>query len=90
MARQPYPSDLTDRAWDPIQPALPEQPGRGCKRNLDMREVVHAIFSLLCIGCQWRSLHMTGLCCTDLTFTGQAITLTLHPTAPTCPCPTCQ
>jgi transposase len=30
------------------------------------------------------------LCCTDLTFTDQAITLTLHSTAPTCPCPTCQ
>jgi transposase len=30
------------------------------------------------------------LCCTDLTSTNQEITLTLHSTTPTCPCPTCQ
>jgi putative transposase len=56
MARQPYPSDLTDAEWEAIQPALPEQTGRGRKRTLDMREILNAIFYLLRTGCQWRYL----------------------------------
>jgi transposase len=53
MARQPYPSDLADAEWKAIQPALPEQTGRGRERSLDLREILNAIFYLLRTGGQW-------------------------------------
>jgi putative transposase len=52
------PSDLTDEEWDIREPILekadPYTTGR--PRQVDLREVVHAIFYLNKTGCQWRYL----------------------------------
>ena len=53
-----YPSDLTDEEWDILKPILekadPYTTGR--PRQVDLREVVNAIFYLNKTGCQWRYL----------------------------------
>ena len=50
--RKPYPSDLTDEQWDVIQPLIPVN-SIGRPRTVEMREVLHAIFSLNRSGCRW-------------------------------------
>ena len=53
-----YPSDLTDEEWDILKPILekadPYTTGR--PRQVDLREVLNAIFYLNKTGCQWRYL----------------------------------
>ena len=53
-----YPSDLTDEEWNILEPILkktdPYTTGR--PRQVDLREVINAIFYLNKTGCQWRSL----------------------------------
>ena len=53
-----YPSDLTDEEWGILEPILekadPYTTGR--PRQVDLREVVNAIFYLNKTGCQWRYL----------------------------------
>jgi len=56
MARRPYPTDLSDREWELIEPLLPKPKRRGPKPNVNLREIVNAIFYLLHEGCQWRAL----------------------------------
>ncbi len=56
MVRRAYPSDVSDREWEIIEPLLPKSKVRGRKRETDLREVVNAIFYLLEEGCQWRAL----------------------------------
>lgn len=56
MERRAYPSDVSDREWEIIEPLLPKSKLRGRKRGTDLREVVNAIFYLLEEGCQWRAL----------------------------------
>ena len=56
MARQAYPSDLTDGEWQIIEPLIPPAKPRGRRRSVDMREVLNAIFYLLRAGCAWRML----------------------------------
>ena len=51
--RKPYPSDLTDREWELLKPLLPPVKERGRKRQVDLREIVNAIFYVLRTGCQW-------------------------------------
>lgn len=51
--RQPYPSDLTDPEWALLAPLLPPAKPRGRKRQVDLREIVNAIFYVLRTGCQW-------------------------------------
>lgn len=51
--RKPYPSDLTDREWQLLEPLLPPPKSRGRKRRVDLREIVNAIFYVLRTGCQW-------------------------------------
>jgi putative transposase len=56
MTRKRYPTDLTDAEWDIACPLIPhEQPG-GRPREVDMREVLNAIFYLLRTGCSWEML----------------------------------
>jgi transposase len=56
MNANPYPTDLTDAEWDLIKNViLPPKPG-GRHRELDMREVVHAIFYVVDGGITWRML----------------------------------
>ena len=55
--RATYTSDMTDAEWKLIKPLLPlQRTGPGRPIELDMREVVNAIFYLLHTGCQWRDL----------------------------------
>ena len=53
--RKPYPSDLTDDQWAILEPLIPvNRVGR--PREVDMREVLNAIFYLNRSGCQWDML----------------------------------
>lgn len=54
--RKAYPSDISDREGQIIEPLLLKSKLRGRKRDTDLREVVNAIFYLLEEGCQWRAL----------------------------------
>ena len=55
--RAAYTSDLNDAEWQLIKPLLPlNQTGPGRPIELDMREVVNAIFYRIQTGCQWRNL----------------------------------
>ena len=53
--RKAYPSDLTDAQWEIILPLIPVYKV-GRPREVDMREVVNAIFYLNRSGCQWDML----------------------------------
>ncbi len=54
MNANPYPTDLTDAAWDLIKDLIPPPKPGGRHRELDMRAVVHAIFSVVDGGITWR------------------------------------
>lgn len=58
--RPAYPSDLTDRQWQIIQPLLPgaySTTKRGGRpREVDMREVLNTILYVVRSGCQWDML----------------------------------
>ena len=58
VARQAYPSDLTDEQWSLWEPLLPSErtDGRGRPREVDLREVVNAILFINHSGCQWDML----------------------------------
>lgn len=51
-----YASDLTDAEWMLIARKLPPRRKLGRPREVDLREVVQAIFYILSTGCQWRAL----------------------------------
>jgi transposase len=51
-----YPSDMTDAEWALIEPLIPPEKRPGRHREVNIREVVNAIFYLLSTGCQWRAL----------------------------------
>ena len=51
-----YASDTTDREWEVIRPRLPADRRTGRPREVDLREVINAIFYILRSGCQWRML----------------------------------
>lgn len=53
--RKPYPSDLTDEQWELIAPLIPVF-SRGRPREVDIREVLNAIFYQARSGCQWEML----------------------------------
>src|SRR5258708_11084080 len=53
--RKPYPSDLSDDQWAVIEPLIPVN-STGRPREVEMREVVNAIFYLNRSGCQWDML----------------------------------
>lgn len=60
MKRKPYPTDLTDKEWAEIEPIF--NINRSCHgkggrpRDVDIREVVNALFYVLQTGCSWRML----------------------------------
>jgi len=56
MARQPYPTDLTDAQWARIAPLLPPALPGGRPRSVELREVLNAILYLTRAGCSWRLL----------------------------------
>src|SRR6266511_5058933 len=51
-----YPSDLTDDQWALLEPLLPARSHRGRPTEVNLREVLNAIFYVLRTGCQWRYL----------------------------------
>jgi transposase len=50
--RKPYPSDMTDEQWAIAEPLIPVH-ATGRPREVDMREVLNAIFYVNRSGCQW-------------------------------------
>ncbi|WP_030800748.1 IS5 family transposase [Streptomyces sp. NRRL S-337] len=59
--REPYPSDLSDEAWELIRPVITAWKGRhpsvsGHEGNYGMREIVNALLYQARTGCQWRYL----------------------------------
>jgi putative transposase len=56
MTRKPYPSDLTDDQWALLEPLLPPARPGGRPREVDLREVVNALFYRNRNACTWRAL----------------------------------
>jgi putative transposase len=46
ISRKPYPSDISDEAWEWIAPLLAQDPGPRRPRTVDIREIANAIFYL--------------------------------------------
>lgn len=53
---QAYSSDLTDEEWQIIKPLLPEEKTVGRLREVDLREILNAIFYRVDNGVKWRNL----------------------------------
>src|SRR5580698_5453120 len=51
-----YPSDLTNDEWALIEPMIPPAKRGGRRREVNVREVLNAIFYVLSTGCQWQAL----------------------------------
>ncbi len=56
MARNAYPSDLTDAQWRLIERRIPPAKPGGRRRSVDMREVMNGVLYLVRTGCSWRQL----------------------------------
>ena len=56
MAREPYPTDLTDAEWKVLEPLLPPASGLGRPREVDLREVLNALLYMVRNACAWRCL----------------------------------
>ena len=54
--RKFYPSDLTDVEWQLIEPLLPAESAIGHPRDVQLREIVNAIFYVQREGCTWRAV----------------------------------
>ena len=54
--RQSYPTDLSDREWQILEPLVPAVKSGGRPAEHLRREVVNAILYALRNGCQWRLL----------------------------------
>ncbi|MGI8853077.1 MAG: IS5 family transposase, partial [Methyloceanibacter sp.] len=51
-----YPSDLTNAEWALVEPMIPPARRGGRPRDVNVREVLNAIFYVLSTGCQWNAL----------------------------------
>lgn len=51
-----YPSDLTDAEWALVAPLIPPARRGGRPRDVNVQEVLNAVFYLLSTGCQWNAL----------------------------------
>lgn len=56
MKRKSYPSDLTDAQWAILTPLIPVAKSGGRPQYVNVREVINAIFYILCGGCTWRMM----------------------------------
>jgi transposase len=52
--RQPYPTDLSDNAWNLLKPLVPEATSGWRPEAYPKREILNAILYLLRSGCSWR------------------------------------
>ena len=51
-----YPSDLTDAEWALVEPMIPPAKRGGRRREVNVREILNAVFYVLSTGCQWQAL----------------------------------
>lgn len=51
-----YASDLSDAEWALVKPLIPPAKRGGRPRDVNVREVLNAVFYVLSTGCQWHSL----------------------------------
>ena len=51
-----YPSDLTNAEWGLVEAMIPPARRGGRPRDVNVREVLNAIFYVLSTGCQWNAL----------------------------------
>lgn len=56
MAREPYPSDLTDAQWERIAAHVPKPKSGGRPASVERWEIVNAIASVVREGITWRAL----------------------------------
>ena len=56
MNYQYYSTDLSDAEWEKIRPLLPPEKPVGKQREVDLREVVNAVFYRADNGMKWRAL----------------------------------
>ena len=56
MAISVYPSDVNEAEWALLAPLIPTGKPHGRLRSSDMRRITNGVFSILRIGCAWRSL----------------------------------
>ena len=56
MSRRAYPSDLTDKQWEVLEPLIPQPSLDGRPPIYERREIVNAILYVLRSGCAWRRL----------------------------------
>lgn len=56
MSRAAYPTDVSDAQWGLIKPYMPQSKPLGRNIEVDLREVVNAIFYINRAGCQWDML----------------------------------
>jgi len=51
-----YPSDLSEAEWSLVGPLIPPAKRGGRPRDVNIREVLNAVFYVLSTGCQWNAL----------------------------------
>ena len=51
-----YPSNLTDAEWALVESLIPPAKRGGRPRDVNVREVLNAVFYVLSTGCQWQAL----------------------------------
>ena len=51
-----YPSDMSDGEWTLVAPMIPPARRGGRPRDVNVREVLNAVFYVLATGCQWQAL----------------------------------
>jgi putative transposase len=56
MKQAPYPSDLTDKEWQRLEPLVGRPYRGGRPRKYTLRAILDAIFYVIRTGCQWRAL----------------------------------
>ncbi len=56
MRKVIYPSNLSNKEWQALEPLFRNPSGRGRKRKWPVRTVLNAVFYVLKTGCQWRYL----------------------------------
>ncbi len=54
--RKIYPSDLSAREWELLEPLLPKAKGFGHPRDVDLREILNGIFYVQRTGGQWEMM----------------------------------
>ena len=51
-----YPSDVTEEEWGQLAALIPPARRGGCRRTVNIREVLNGLLYVLSTGCQWRAI----------------------------------